>query len=52
MLRICLSGPPNRRKQPERYAQYALKLVEKIKFIKNHTKNIPKKWFDIIKIKG
>jgi hypothetical protein len=22
MLRISLSGPPNRRKQPERYAQF------------------------------
>jgi hypothetical protein len=28
MLRISLSGPPNRRKQPERYMQCRLKLVE------------------------
>jgi hypothetical protein len=25
MLRISLFGPPNRRKQPERYAQFGLK---------------------------
>jgi hypothetical protein len=28
MLRISLFGPPNRRKQPERYVQYGLKFVE------------------------
>jgi hypothetical protein len=27
MLRICLSGRPKRRKQPERYAQYGLTLI-------------------------
>jgi hypothetical protein len=27
MLRISLFGPPNRRKQPERYATYRLKLI-------------------------
>jgi hypothetical protein len=27
MLRISLSGPPNRRQQPERYVQCALKLI-------------------------
>jgi hypothetical protein len=27
MLRICLFGRPKRRKQPERYAKWALKLV-------------------------
>jgi hypothetical protein len=27
MLRICLSGRPKRRKQPERYTPFALKLV-------------------------
>jgi hypothetical protein len=29
MLRISLSGPPNRRKQPERYVQFALKWLTK-----------------------
>jgi hypothetical protein len=29
MLRISLSGPPNRRIQPERYVQLPLKLVKK-----------------------
>jgi hypothetical protein len=29
MLRICLFGPPKRRKQPERYAPFVLKLVVK-----------------------
>jgi hypothetical protein len=31
MLRISLSGPPNRRIQPERYATFALKFIENIK---------------------
>jgi hypothetical protein len=38
MLRICLFGPPKRRKQPERYAKFGPKLVENIKktkFLKN-----------------
>jgi hypothetical protein len=30
MLRISLSGPPNRRKQPERYVQYPLKFFEEL----------------------
>jgi hypothetical protein len=29
MLRIALSGGPKRRKQPERYVPFALKLVVK-----------------------
>jgi hypothetical protein len=29
MLRISLSGPPNRRKQPERYVQFGQTLFEK-----------------------
>jgi hypothetical protein len=29
MLRISLFGPPNRRKQPERYAPFVLKFIEK-----------------------
>jgi hypothetical protein len=29
MLRICLFGRPNRRIQPERYAPFVLKFVEK-----------------------
>jgi hypothetical protein len=39
MLRISLFGPPNRRKQPERYAPFALnfvkanKHIDKIKYI-------------------
>jgi hypothetical protein len=28
MLRICLFGPPKRRKQPERYVQLCLKFVK------------------------
>jgi hypothetical protein len=31
MLRISLFGPPNRRKQPERYAKYGLNWLEDIK---------------------
>jgi hypothetical protein len=30
MLRISLCGPPNRRKQPERYVPFALKLAEEL----------------------
>jgi hypothetical protein len=30
MLRICLSGPPKRRKQPGRYTQCPLKFVKDI----------------------
>jgi hypothetical protein len=28
MLRICLSGPPKRRKQPERYVSLGRKILE------------------------
>jgi hypothetical protein len=38
MLRISLSGPPNRRKQPGRYVQYAPKFSEN--FLQNIDKNI------------
>jgi hypothetical protein len=31
MLRISLFGPPNRRKQPERYAKFAQKSIDKDK---------------------
>jgi hypothetical protein len=39
MLRISLSGPSNRRKQPERYATYSPN------FLKNFYKYIDKKYF-------
>jgi hypothetical protein len=29
-LRVCLSGPPKRRKQPERYVQYTPKIIMKL----------------------
>jgi hypothetical protein len=38
MLRISLFGPPNRRQQPERYAQYPMKFIKKIK--RGLTKNM------------
>jgi hypothetical protein len=31
-LAVCLFGLPNRRLQPERYVQYALKCIKKIIF--------------------
>jgi hypothetical protein len=33
-LHVCLSGSPNRRKQPERYTTYRLIFFENIKHIK------------------
>jgi hypothetical protein len=31
MLRISLFGPPNRRKQPERYVQYGPKIFKNLR---------------------
>jgi hypothetical protein len=44
-LRVCLSGPPKRRKQPERYATLPLKLVGSIEktFDRNKKQYILKK---------
>jgi hypothetical protein len=36
MLRICLFGRPKRRKQPERYATFAHKILDKKYFLKYH----------------
>jgi hypothetical protein len=49
MLRIFLFGPPNRRKQPERYAKYNLKFMGIVSAaIRGGTKNILKITIDII----